>query len=323
MMVHRSLTCGLALLTLWSASTSWAMPASYVYPTVSTHASFSPLLTDSQNRSSQTGAPLASHASLNISHQLGSMVAEAHGQVQPGLIRFFSSSTATAIFEAPLAFGHVLSAAQATVIAGWQDTFTINSESLNGTRGHLVAGFRVDGSFDWTVDPWALTVANPVMDQYYSSMLTLNSGVDSASTRGGQDHRISYPGVEQWGPAPGAGPERAPGLWTIELDFIFGSPLLLQIEGSAHTAAVAFACPGGSPCSLHTFTNSTADFSHTAYWAGLLGVTDAQGNSVSNYTVHSESGFNYRLAAVPIPAAGVLLFTGLTALVGLAARRRS
>lgn len=322
-MRDRSFICGLILLTLWAASTSWAMPASYVYPTVSTNASFSPLLTDSQPRSSNTGAPSTSNASLDISHQLGSMVAESHGQVQPGLIRFFSSSTATAIFEEPPAFGSVLSTAQATITAGWTDTFTIDGGPLlNGTRGHLVAGFRVDGSFDWTVDPLAFTTVSPVMDQYYGSSLGLNSGVDSASIIGGQEHRISYPGVEQWGPAPGYGPERTPGLWTINLDFVFGTPILLQMQGHAHTAAVAQACPN-NPCSLHTFVNSTANFSHTTYWAGLLGVTDVQGNSLSNYTVHSESGFNYRLAAVPIPAAGVLLATGLTALVGLAARRRS
>lgn len=319
MMVHRSLICGLTLLTLWSASTSWAMPASYVDPTVSTNATFSTPSTDSQYRSDNTGAPLTSSASLNIAHQLGSMVAESHGRVQPGLIRFSSSSTATAIFESP-AFGSVLSTAQATVIAGWTDTFTINSESLNGTRGRLVAGLRVDGHFEWTVDPLALTTVSPIMDQFYGALLSLNSGVDSATVSGGQEHRISYGSGEQWGPAPGAGPERAPGLWTIELDFVFGSPLLLQIEGRAHTAAVAQACPT-SPCSLHTFVNSTADFGHTMYWAGLLGLTDAHGNSVSDYTVHSESGFNYRLAAVPVPAAGVLLLTGLTALVGFAARR--
>lgn len=323
MMVRRSLTCGLALLALWSASTSWAMPVSFVDPFVSTNASFSPLLTDRQPRSSQTGAPVTSHASLNISHELGSMVAESHGQVQPGLIRFFSSSTATAHFIPP-AFGSVLSTAQGTITAAWTDTFTIDGGPLlNGTRGHLVAGFRVDGSFDWTVDPFALTYVNPLMDQYYGASLGLNSGVASASTIGGQEHRISYPGVEEWGSAPGYGPERAPGLWTIDLEFVFGSPILLQMQGHAHTAAVAVACPGGPPCSLHPLVNSTVNFSHTAYWAGLLGVTDAQGNSVSTYTVHSESGFNYRLAAVPIPAAGVLLVTGLTALVGLAARRRS
>lgn len=321
-MLDRSFLCGLVLLTLWSASTSWAMPASYVDPFVFTNASFSSPLSDRQHRSSNTGAPLTSNASLNISHQLGSMVAESHGQVQPGLIRFFSSSTATAHFQPP-AFGSVLSTAHATITAGWTDTFTIDGGPLlNGTRGHLVAGFRVDGSFDWTVDPLALTTVNPVMDQYYGSVLSLNSGVESASIMGGQQHRISYPGVEQWGPAPSFGPERTPGLWTIDLDFVFGRPILLEMEGRAHTAVVAQACPN-SPCSLHTLVNSTADFSHTAYWAGLLGVTDAQGNSVSNYTVHSESGFNYRLAAVPIPAAGVLLVTGLTALVGLAARRRS
>ena len=56
------------------------------------------------------------------------------------------------------------------------------------------------------------------------------------------------------------------------------------------------------------------------YWGGFLSLTDAQGHGVTAYSVTSDSGFEYRVSAVPLLPTHALLLSGF-GLIGFVARR--
>ena len=68
---------------------------------------------------------------------------------------------------------------------------------------------------------------------------------------------------------------------------------------------------------------STVDLGHTMFWDGFLGVTDSSGSPVNDYSLSSDSGFDYRHSAVPVPepSAPLMMLVGLGLVGGLARRR--
>ncbi len=67
---------------------------------------------------------------------------------------------------------------------------------------------------------------------------------------------------------------------------------------------------------------STIDFSNTAQIIGIEGF-DSFGNSVQITSAIGDSGTNYLLSAVPVPAAIWLFGTGLLGLIGISRRKRT
>jgi hypothetical protein len=95
--------------------------------------------------------------------------------------------------------------------------------------------------------------------------------------------------------------------WTLQLDT--GSSVLAQ-DVINHKSGTAVAI---------------GDALHTLDWAGITSVTDADtGAPVTDWTLTSDSGFDYTraAAAVPEPASLLLLGTGLSSWLGLVLLRR-
>jgi hypothetical protein len=62
-------------------------------------------------------------------------------------------------------------------------------------------------------------------------------------------------------------------------------------------------------------SEATADFGHTLLWGGISSIKDSQGNPITNWSVTSDSGFNYAESAdVPEPSTFLLLTIGLSCL---------
>ena len=102
----------------------------------------------------------------------------------------------------------------------------------------------------------------------------------------------------------------------------------LSLKTSGMAAKPACATFGGL-CAVYQQADFSGliDFSHTLSWGGISSVTDYGGAPVSNYTLSSQSGFDYRLAysaaPVPEPQTYGLLLAGLAVIGQLARRRRS
>ena len=87
---------------------------------------------------------------------------------------------------------------------------------------------------------------------------------------------------------------------------------MLQAEASA---------PRDGPSTGHI--EASSHMLGTLRWNGITSVLDAGGNPVVAYSVLSESGTDWRVAAVPEPSAAVLSLFGLLAIAAAVRFRRS
>src|SRR5262249_4286928 len=100
-------------------------------------------------------------------------------------------------------------------------------------------------------------------------------------------------------------------VWMV-VPFVFGTSFDLGIYAADLSSEGGF---GFDP----TPGASSVDFSHTVTWGGP-GYVIANNQNSSNFTVDSQSGFNYNQAVVPEPGTWSLFVVGLGLV--LAARRR-
>lgn len=208
----------------------------------------------------------------------------------------------------------------------WSDTFTIDGGSLNGQLGHLVAGFRVDGMLSYSYDD-SVNFQAELAQEFRTSLRLNNSAAgQTVELKGGARHTVIQ-GNEAWPTPSGFTDFSTPGLYTIELDFKFGTPISIDLWGDATVRARAFATENG-PANIYypdSVITATADFGHTMYWAGFVSLTDSLGAAVNNYAVTLLSGFDYRYSAalVPVPANFALMLSGLSLIAVMAVRRKS
>ena len=260
--------------------------------------------TDGTPSTSQTG-----YSHSNPVYDSGSVFGEASAEI--GLIRMFASGSSSAIN--PGDSSYISTTTQGYARGRWDDNFTIDGGALNGQRGHLTAGFSVSGSFTENHDSSINGAAN--LSQYFRASLRLSNAAagQDAFAYGGQQFRQDYNGGSEG--TYSSEPFRAPGIWPIEIDFIFGTPIDVSSWGDAAVTVNAYA---SSPY-MSSNLGAEADFGNTMYWNGITGVTDSLGNPVTNYTMSSGSGFDYRYSAVvPLPAAAWLFGSGLLGLIGVA-----
>ncbi|RZL36111.1 MAG: PEP-CTERM sorting domain-containing protein [Rubrivivax sp.] len=94
-----------------------------------------------------------------------------------------------------------------------------------------------------------------------------------------------------------------PWLLPIDVHFVPGKPFVFEVSLRGLTGLYVSSC---DDCALDADVN----FGHTLRWLGTTAVTDDDGHVLTDYTLTSESGFDYRLAA-PVPEPGRLWLTAL------------
>lgn len=193
----------------------------------------------------------------------------------------------------------------------WTDTVLISDPDLDGTVGHFTASLRVFGSASFS-----LTGGYASGDIYSDAYVYgfWDSWIGTSTDGGGSFLVGGWFGdwySDEFGEVWYSGDELNQPMTEVELEFIYGQPFLLRMNLEAYFDAQ-------NPSLLEGTVEGTLDFSHTAYWNGMGGIFDAQGNRV-NPSFWSESGVDWRQGIVPEPS-GAAAFA--TALLVLAAYRR-
>ena len=188
----------------------------------------------------------------------------------------------------------------------WTDTVLISDPDLNGTIGHFTASLLVFGSASFE-----LTGAYAGGDPYNrASIYGFWDSWIGTSTDGGGSFLVGGWFGDWYSDGNGdvwyTGDELNQPMTEVELEFIYGQPFLLRMNMESYTHA-------NNPDLLEGTVEATLDFSHTAYWNGMGGIFDANGNP-QNPEFWSASGVDWR-NAVPEPATIVALALGVVALV--------
>lgn len=186
----------------------------------------------------------------------------------------------------------------------WTDEVTISDPDLNGTLGTFTASLRVFGNASFAL-----------AGGYASGSIYQQAGIygfwDSwigTSTDGGGSFLVGGWFGDWYSDENGdvwyTGDELNQPLTEVTLEFIYGQPFLLRMNLEAYFDAE-------NPDLVAGTVEGTLDFSHTAYWNGIGGFFDANGNPVDP-SFRSGSGIDWRNPVPePISMASLALGAGL------------
>jgi hypothetical protein len=204
-----------------------------------------------------------------------------------------------------------------TAYSYWVDSLTVTSPDFSG-NAILTANIWLDGEFDGFSTVNGNSYVRGVLDIFIGGNRALYASESAGWVEGNDVDRASF-----WSTySSESGVEGLFRLYTLALPIQLGNAfdLYVGLTGSAYAQAVPDADNPGSAA-------STYDLGHSLYWAGITGLHDEAGNVITDYSVVSDAGFNYRnslvpIASVPEPAAMWLFLSGVLGL-GFAKRRRA
>ena len=194
----------------------------------------------------------------------------------------------------------------------WTDEVTISDPILNGTVGTFTASLRVFGSASFT-----LTGGYASGDIYQQAGIYgfWDSWIGTSTDGGGSCLVGGWFGdwhSNEYGDIWYTGDELNQPLTEVTLEFIYGQPFLLRMNLEAYFDAE-------NPDLVAGTVDGTLDFSHTAYWNGIGGFFDINGNPV-NPSFSSGSGIDWRN---PVPEPASLVAIGIGALALIRRRRKA
>jgi hypothetical protein len=210
-------------------------------------------------------------------------------------------------------------------IASWGDLVTISSQSSTGLA-YVTANLFLDGNSN------NLSIGHDDLGYANASArfdLEINSGSVykvTASTFVASNPEYSIR-TEDWniysdGNVVNSGLDTIFRLYTVTFPIRLGTAfsMFARLEGSAESRAkFTFEPKEGVAFAGY-------DLGHSLYWAGISELRDADGNLITDFSLVSDSGTDYRqsfvpVSAVPVPAAVWLFGSGLVGLLGFNRKR--
>jgi hypothetical protein len=193
----------------------------------------------------------------------------------------------------------------------WTDTVVISDPELDGTVGYFTASLRVFGSASFDL------AGGYASGDIYSEAHIYgfwDSWIGTSTDGGGSFLVGGWFGdwySDEFGDVWYTGDEFNQPMTEVTLEFIYGQPFLLRMNMEAYMDAQ-------NPNLLDGTVSGTLDFSHTAYWNGIGGIFDANGNP-TNPSFSSGSGIDWRN---PVPEPAAFLAIGLGSALLLRRRRK-
>jgi hypothetical protein len=207
----------------------------------------------------------------------------AFGRAEVGRLRVSAVSQSDSALLSPNA--GAACASQTTAYSSWNDNFTISSSSQPlGQLGEMTVLVLISGTL-------ALDSDYPQSSAYFRLSVRVNDSY-SADTNfaGGTQIKVANDGTVQTLPMDGA--LIGPGLWPVRCQFHFGRPTYV----TAWAEVFADARASATNVSQGTVSGyASSDFSHSVLWAGITDIRVAGGAAVTNFTMTSDSGYNYLL----------------------------
>lgn len=156
----------------------------------------------------------------------------------------------------------------------WTDEVTISDPSLDGTIGYFTASLRVNGTAAFN-----LTGGYASQDEYnWAYLYGFWDSWIGTSTDGGGSFLVGGWFGSWYSDLDGSvyyiGDDLTQPLTEVQLEFVYGRPFLLRTNLEAYIDAQ-------NDLLLPGTADATLDFSHTAYWNGISGFFDANGNAVN------------------------------------------
>ncbi|WP_394484438.1 hypothetical protein [Roseateles sp. LYH14W] len=233
----------------------------------------------------------------------GYAVAEAMAESSFGALKAFVSSSANNGF----------SNSRSHAEASFQDLFTISAPGLSNRVGRvtipLILDYEIDSTFGGFFEVTngvrlqveAITGASTKSD-YLRSKSNGTTG-NSPSSRDTTSVIISNRS------APSTTPME------ISFNFVFGRPILINALLQVSAGATGGSQFGVNPVRLGGAVGTT-DAANSFYWGGFSALT-YNGADISDYSVSSQSGTDWSLAATPVPEASTreILILGLSFLM--------
>lgn len=193
------------------------------------------------------------------------------------------------------------------------DTFTISDPELDGTGGTFSVRLYAQGAGRFDIAPELLASSDVRFSGRWEAGITLSAqgvGVTQTGFFGGS-----------WGKP------------------FFADDLLYEGDPlNAYTGDMEFAFVYGQPISIENYLetgfftenlgetgglfDASVDLGNSVYWGGISDVRDESGDLVGAYGYGSDSGYDYRVNAAPVPEPASLAILGVGALALLRRSRR-